>query len=144
MPITNPSFETATALVTPWEATGWTYASAAACRLAGFGEYEDPLELFTWGGFSVYTSTFLFAVFGPGINMYEPFSWGNFIEDWAPGWIVSFLDSMEWYTFSDVFVPGIFFGYDAFDWSVFSDVFVPGFVGMFDAGTEQYEEFETW
>jgi hypothetical protein len=144
MVILNPSFEFAPGALTPWEATGWTFTSSAATRIAGFGEYEDPLELFTWGGFVSDTSTFASAVFGPGTKLYEDFNFGSLIIDWAPGWVVSFIDAMEWYTFSDVFIAGVFWGWEGFEWTVFSDIFVPGLVCLFDAGTLPYEEFETW
>jgi len=144
MPIVNPSFEMSPDPSTPWEATGWVYTSAAACIIAGFGEFEDPWDLFTWAEFVSDISTGAPALFDRWTTLYESFDFGGLVDTWSPGWLVSCGDDFEWTAWDPVFHPGISSGYDDFIWSVFSDVFNPGVVCLFDAGVNTYEGFETW
>lgn len=144
MAITNPTFDNCPAPTTPWEASGWVYVSSAACRMAGFGEYEDPWDLFTWSEFSVDQSSWAPALFDRWTVLYDDFDFGGLVDEWSPSWLVSAGDDFEWSVWDPVFHPGVASGYDDFAWDAFSDVFVPGLVCLFDAGTLVYEEFETW
>lgn len=144
MPIVNPTFDLCPAAVTPWEATGWVYTSSGACRMAGFGDFEDPFDLFTWNPFSVDMSGWAPALFDLWTVFYEAFDFGGLVDEWSPGWLVSTGDDFEWAAWDPVFHPGVSSGYDDFTWSVFSDLFVPGVVCLFDVATLPYEEFETW
>lgn len=143
MPIVNPSFEFSSNVSTPWEAAGWSYDSNAACRIKGFGTYEDPYEKFAWSPYTEDLALGIVAFFDHDTLRYESFNVGHFIETWSSSWHTSFSDSFAWGIWDPVFHSGVMYGYENFSWHSFNDVFLPGAICLFN-GADVYESFEPW
>jgi hypothetical protein len=128
-----------------WIADNWTYSVSTAIAIVGFGDSEDPLEIFTWSEFSVDMSSAIPCLFDMWSEFYETWgTLGDFYSEWYSGWVTLFSDEFVWSVFADTFIAGVFTGFETFDWSIFNDIFTPGFDCWFNlAGVPvKYEDFE--
>lgn len=143
MAFLNDSFELGTVIV--GDALNWVQTSSTAVQICGFGDNDDPIDIFLWDEIvSDITSGFR-CFFNIATEDHEDFQWGGaFIDEWYSGWTSSISDDFVWSIFDDVFVAGITTGPENFDWSVFNDIFVPGAICIFDSSgiPEPYEDFE--
>jgi hypothetical protein len=127
----NPSFEIGTTNI--GEAENWVSTSNSAVQVCGFGDYEEPLETFSW--YELISSIEgTWCLFNQNIDVQEQFSWGGvFYEVWDTGWVSVVLDDdFVWSVFNDTFTSGTTTTLDNFDWTTFNDIFTGGLECLFD------------